>query len=193
MGFVKRIWAYLARTQPVPIRVLHLMVILLVVSQLITSNLVRLDQVGYGAAFSWGTWAHILPGLTLAAIMTIFVLVELFCRGLKDFYPYLWGNLAQLKSDVKQLARLKLPAAEPGGLPAVVQGLGLVLLCLTLLSGLAWYLLVQSNAGTAHAAVAVHEALTGLVVVYVIGHGGMGLLHMLLWLRSTKSVTTDAA
>ena len=110
--------------------------------------------------------------------------VELFHRGLKYFFPSLWGDLAQLKADVQTLAARKLPEAAPGGLPAIVQGLGLGLLNVTLLSGLGWFLLVRDGSGWAHSAIELHEALTSLVVVYVIGHGGMGLLHMALWLRT---------
>ena len=57
---------------------------------------------------------------------------------------------------------------------------------LTLLSGLTWFLLVRDGSGWALAAIELHEALTGLVVVYVVGHGGMGLLHMVLWLRNVR-------
>jgi len=187
MRIVKLVWSYLAQTQPVVIRALHLIVIAMVASQFITSDLVAIRHAGEGGralAFGVGTWAHILPGLTLAAIMAIFVIVELFHRGLKYFFPYLWGDLAQLKADVQTLAARKLPEAAPGGLPAIVQGLGLGLLSLTLLSGLTWFLLVRDGSGWAHSAIELHEALTSLVVVYVIGHGGMGLLHMTLWLRT---------
>ena len=90
MRSVKQIWAYLAQTQPVLIRVLHLIVIGLVASQFITSDFVEIDHAGSGGrslAFAWSTWAHILPGQTLAAIMAIVVMIELFRRGLKYFLP----------------------------------------------------------------------------------------------------------
>ena len=189
MRIFKDIWTYFGQSQPVFIRVLHLMVIFLVASQLITSDFVDLDnarRLGNSVSFDFGTWTHILPGLALVVIATIFVLTELFRRGLKYFFPYLWGDLSPLKSDLETLAGRKLPEVLPGGLAAIIQGLGLGALSLTLLSGLTWFLLVQTGSGLAHAAIEVHETLTGLVVVYVIGHGGMGILHIILWMRSTS-------
>ncbi|MCB2145008.1 MAG: cytochrome b/b6 domain-containing protein [Deltaproteobacteria bacterium] len=187
MRIVKTIWTYFGQSQPVSIRVLHLAVIFLVASQLITSNFVDLDharRLGDSLSFDFGTWTHILPGMALAAIATIFVLTELFRRGLKFFFPYLWGDWSALKSDLKTLAGRKLPEALPGGLAAIIQGLGLGALSLTLISGLTWFLLAQAGSGLAHAAIELHQILTSLVVVYVIGHGGMGVLHIFLWLRT---------
>jgi hypothetical protein len=189
MRIFKDIWTYFGQSQPVFIRVMHLMVIFLVVSQLITSDFVDLDHarhLGDSISFDFGTWTHIMPGLALAVIATIFVLTELSHRGLKYFFPYLWGDLSQLKADMSALAGRKLPEALPGGLAAIIQGLGLGALTLTLLSGLTWFLLVQAGSGLAHAAIELHQTLTGLVVAYVIGHGGMGMLHIILWMRSTS-------
>ena len=189
MRIFKDIWTYFGQSQSVFIRMLHIMVICLVVSQLITSNFVDIEDAGRlrnSIYIDFGTWTHILPGLALVAIMTIFVLIELFQHGLKYFFPYLWGDLSRFRTDLKTLASRKLPEVAPGGLPAIVQGLGLGVLSLTLLSGLTWFLLVQAGSGLAHAVIELHETLTSLVVVYVIGHGGMGLLHIILWMRSTS-------
>jgi len=187
MRVFKEIWTYFGQSQPVFIRVLHLSVIFLVASQLITSDFVDLDharRLGDSISFDFGTWTHILPGLALAVIATIFVSIELFRHGLKYFCPYLWGDLSQLKTDLRTLASRRLPETASGGLPAIIQGLGLGALSLTLLSGLTWFLLVQAGSGLAHAAIELHETLTGLVIVYVIGHGGMGVLHIFLWMRT---------
>ena len=187
MRTVKRLWQYFGQTQPVFIRVLHLIVILVCISQLITSNFVNLKGtriIDGSVSFTFGTWAHILPGLVLVGITALFIAAELSRRGLKYFFAYLWGDLAQVKADVKTIAGRKIPDASPGGLAAIVQGLGLGAMGLTLLSGLSWFVLVQIGAGLAHAAIEMHEALTGLVVVYLIGHGAMGVLHIFLWMRS---------
>lgn len=122
--------------------------------------------------------------MLLAVIATIFVLSELLNHGLKYYFPYLWRDFSQLKTDLRTLAGRKLPVAAPGGLAAIVQGLGIGALGLTLFSGLTWFLLVRSGSDLAHAAIEVHETLTGLVIVYLIGHGGMGVLHIFLWMRS---------
>jgi hypothetical protein len=36
-------------------------------------------------------------------------------------------------------------------------------------------------------AISLHEGLTGLVQAYVIGHGGLGLLHIIIWNRARGS------
>lgn len=187
MRIVNLVWSYLGKTQPVWVRVLHLLILLMVCLQLITSNFVEIEA-GYqsagSAAFTSGTWAHVLPGLTLLGIMLIFVLTEFLRRGVKYFFPYLWGDVGQLKADLKTLLQRRLPEATPGGLAASVQGLGLGAVGLTLLSGALWFALIQAGSGLAHTAIEVHEVMTGVVIAYLIGHGGMGLLHMLLWIRA---------
>jgi hypothetical protein len=187
MRVVRLLWQYFGQTQPIFIRVLHLIVILICLSQLITSNLVSLSgtrMLDGSISFTFGTWTHILPGLLLVGVAALFIAAELFRRGPKYFFAYLWGDLSQIKADVKTLAGRKLPDASPGGLAAVVQGLGLGAMGLTLLSGLMWFVLIQTGSGLARTAIEMHEALTGLVVVYLIGHGGMGGLHFFLWIRS---------
>ncbi len=187
MRVFQDIWTYFGLSQSVFIRMLHFLVILLVISQLITSNFVKLGQVGHGghfSAFSLGTWTHVLPGLVLAVIATIFILRELYTHGLKYFFPYAWGDFSQLKSDLQMLADRKLPPLAPAGLPAIVQGMGLGALGLTLLSGIMWLFFVLIGSNLAHTAIGIHEVLTGVVIAYLIGHGGMGALHIFLWLRS---------
>lgn len=187
MQIANAVWSYFAKTQPVWVRVLHLTTIVLVFVQLITSDFVELKDIyhsGGTTLFGTGTWAHILPGLTLLGVMLIFVITELLRHGLKYFFPYLWGDFAQLAADLKTLLHRRLPDAAPGGLAAVVQGLGLGAMGLTLLSGALWFLLIRAGSELAHPVIETHEAMTGLVVVFLIGHGGMGLLHMLLWVRS---------
>lgn len=187
MRTARRLWQYFGQTQPVFIRVLHLIVILMCISQLITSNLVNLRGsriIDGSVSFTFGTWTHILPGLLLVGVTALFIAAELSRRGLKYFFAYLWGDLAQVKADLKTLAGRKLPDASPGGLPAIVQGLGLGAMGLTLLFGLLWFVLVLAGSGFSHAAIEMHEAVTGLVVVYLIGHGAMGVMHILLWIRS---------
>jgi hypothetical protein len=193
MRMLKHVWQYFGQTQPAFVRVLHLIILIGCVSQLITSNLVNLQDArsaGGSVAFDFGTWTHILPGLSLVVIAALFIAAELLRRGLKYFFPYLWGELSQLKADLKTLAGRRLPDTAPGGLAAIVQGLGLGALGLTLLSGLMWFLLVQRGSGLAHAAIEMHEAVTGLVIAYLVGHGGMGVLHIFLWMRSNTKTTT---
>ncbi len=187
MRVLQDIWTYFGQSQSVSTRVLHFLVLVLVAGQLVTSDFVRLDQAhraGHFIVFPLGTWAHVLPGLLLAVIATIFVIKEFYIHGLKYFFPYMWGDLSQLKTDLQTLADRKLPAVAPCGLPAIVQGLGLWALAMTLLSGLMWLFFVLNGSGPAHTAIELHGFLTGVVIAYLVGHGGMGVLHIFLWFRS---------
>ncbi|GAB6905708.1 conserved membrane hypothetical protein [Desulfosarcina cetonica] len=186
MRITKAIWNYFGQTQPVFTRVLHLAILLLTISQLITSDFVDIEAAnltGGGLVLGLGTWAHVAPGLILVVITSVFTLIVLVRHGLKYFFPYVWGEFSPLTADVKQLVAFKLPDIAPGGIAAIVQGLGLGAMALTLASGLMWFLLMRTGSGMAHTAIEAHETFTGLVVAYLIGHGGIGILHMIPWIR----------
>ena len=69
---------------------------------------------------------HIYGGAALFLPAVIFFIIAIHRRQVADLYPWLKGNLSQLKEDVETLASLKLPEAFPGGLAATVEGLGLL-------------------------------------------------------------------
>lgn len=184
MRIVKKIWSYFGKTQPVWVRVLHLTTIVLVLSQFLTSNLIEIGSSAGAPVFFLGAWTHILPGLILFGVTFVFALTEFLRRGLKFFFPYLWGDFSQLVSDLKTLLGRRLPEAAPGGLAAIVQGLGLGAMGLTVLSGGLWFFLTRAGSGMADTAILIHEGVTGLVLAYIVGHGGMGLIHMILWFRT---------
>lgn len=182
-GLILKFWSYFRDVQPPLVRVLHLVVLVLVLMQLISSNLIRFDSLGRvsdAVAFFLGSWTHFIIGIALAVIGLVFVVIEFFRHGVRHFFPYLWGNLTQIKADLKTLRNRHLPEAVPGSLATAVQGLGLVTLILTLASGLGWFLLWQAGGGMAGIAISIHEVLTSLMQAYVIGHGGLGLLHIIL-------------
>ena len=182
-------WAYFRQSHPPLVRTVHSAVLVMVLMQMLSSNLIRFDAAGRVSAsplFFMGSWAHFGTGLVLALIGAFFVIIEIARRGLRYFFPYLWGDFSQLKANVKILLGRRLPEASPGSLAAVVQGLGLGALVLTLSSGLAWFFLWQTGTGAAETAKSIHEACTGLIQAYVVGHGGLGLIHIFLWNRNQR-------
>jgi hypothetical protein len=165
---------------------MHMTVLVLVMMQLISSNLISFDasgRVSESPAFFIGSWTHFSIGLALGLVGFLFVAIEITKHGIRYFFPYLWGDFTQIKEDLKTLLSRQLPEAVPGSLAAVVQGLGLGALALTLASGLGWFFLWQTGVGRAEAVISIHEMFTGLIQAYVIGHGGLGLLHIILWNR----------
>ncbi len=186
MRVFRSIWGYFKQTQPPAVRVLHAVILILVICQLVSSNFIEFDKAGRIVATPVhfiGTWTHIATGLTLVPITLVFVIVELLRRGLFDFFPYLQGDFAQVRSDLAALKQRRLPEASPRGLAAIVQGLGLGAVLITLLAGLTWFVLWRYGVPWAGTVRAIHATLTGLVEAYIVGHGGMGLLHIFFWNR----------
>ena len=175
---------YLRERQPPAIRFIHIAVLLLVISQIIVSNFMGFNDAGEistkGVDF-YGTWLHIIP------IAIIFIIVELNAHGFKYFFPYLSGDFSRLKTDFHQLRQFKLPEPGDKGIASSVQGLGLGALVLVLLSGLSWFVSWRYNAPWADSVKEVHEFLTGLIQAYIIGHGCMGLLHMVKTERNRET------
>ena len=189
MRLISLFWSYFQEVHPPRIRIVHTMVLVLVLIQLISSNLIRFDAAGRvsdSPAYFLGSWFHFSGGIALLLIGFWFVVIEIGGHGVRHFFPYLWGDFVQIKADLKTVFRRRLPEAIPGSLAAVVQGLGLGALFLTLASGLGWFLLWQVGATMAKTAIFLHEAFTGLLQAYVVGHGGLGLLHIVLWNRAKR-------
>jgi Prokaryotic cytochrome b561 len=181
---------YLRNRQSAQVVFLHIVVLLSAISQIIVSNFMGFSKTGAvsGKLIEfYATWTHIITGLALLPIAIVFAVLVLQEHGFKYFFPYLFGDFRQLQSDIGTLKKFQLPEPEGGGLAAVVKGLGLGALFLALLSGLAWFLSWHYAATWSHTVKELHESLVGLVEAYIIGHGGMGLLHIYLTTRSGKT------
>ncbi len=168
---------------------LHLTVLSLVILQIILSNFIDFNdsgEISQNPLFFYGSWLHIIDGLVLFLVGAIFILYELWQHGIRHFYPYLFGELKQVKRDIATLKSRRLPEAEQGGLAACVQGLGLGALALTLISGGTWYLAWTNHWQWAKLAMEAHETLTGLVIAYIVAHGAMGVLHARLVGKDTR-------
>jgi len=135
----------------------------------------------------FGTWIHIGTGLSLLPITFIFIYIELKRHGITYFFPYCYGNFSQLKEDIQQLKQFKLPDPSAYGIAAIVQGLGLGALTLVVLSGLTWFLSWIYMAPWSDSIKEFHELLTGLIEAYIVGHGGMGMLHLFFKVKNQKN------
>ena len=178
---------YIRERQPPVVRFLHFTILCLVLSQIIVSNFMGFTgngEVSKNTIEYYGTWIHISTGLSLLPIAFVFIYIELKRHGIKYFFPYFYGNFYQLKEDVKQLKQFKLPEPSAYGIAAIVQGLGLGALTLVIMSGLTWFLSWVYMAPWANNIKEFHELLTGLIEVYVVGHGGMGLQHLFFHLKN---------
>lgn len=187
MKLFKSIWQFFGVYQTPAVRLTHCMIFLLVIGQIIISNWTSVSKNGVipttGLTYYF-TWLHIIIGFCLLFLAAILIFICLSNRGFRYFYPYLWGDLSQIKNDIKSLFNLKLPDSSPKGLATSVQGLGLGALALVVLSGATWFILWWQNSSLAPEAKNIHKTLTGLIEAYIVGHGLMGLLHFILWRKT---------
>ncbi|GHA42712.1 cytochrome b/b6 domain-containing protein [Photobacterium aphoticum] len=177
---------------PHHIRHIHYTVMFIALAQLLLSNGMHINKQGVirdTAVAQFSTWAHIGFGCVFLLLIIAFTLVELRTHGFRYFYPYLWGDWRQIQSDIAQLRQRKLPDAKPQGLAACVQGLGLGAGLLVAASGAIWLGLWLTDSALAHEAKDLHKMLTGLIEAYIVGHGGLGLLH--IYLSSKKHGQLD--
>lgn len=184
MNIFNSIWQYLSINQTRSIRIVHLLVLILVITQIIISSGMKVNSAGIipadGYTFYF-TWMHIFIGISLLLLSTILIVICLTKRGLRHFYPYLWNDFSQIKQDMKELAARHLPDSSPRGIAASVQGLGLGALLLAVISGSSWFILWSQGSALAHDVENIHKMLVGLIEIYVVAHGAMGILHYLLW------------
>jgi cytochrome b561 len=181
---------YLRERQPPVVRVLHIIILCLVLSQITVSNFMGFTangEVSKKTVEYYGTWTHIGTGLSLLPIAFVFIYIELKRYGIQYFFPYFYGNFSQLKKDLQQLKQFKLPEPSAYGIAAIVQGLGFGAVTLVILSGLTWFLSWIYTAPWANSIKELHESLTGLIEAYVIGHGTMGILHLFLEVKNPKN------
>ncbi len=185
----KIFWDYLKNHQTPQIRIFHLVVMLLVILQVLNSSLLSFTKNGAISAsliFYLGTWCHILLGLVLIPLAVIFVLLCFREHGFRSFYPYLFGNFTQIKSDLNHLRQFKLPDPEVGGLADSVQGLGLGALLLALFFGGCWYLAWSSHLPLAKNLRDLHGLFASLTQIYLFGHGTMALVHIYFKNRNAR-------
>ena len=189
MRWLSELWAFLGRYQSATVRALHAAVVLAIIVQLLDSNGMHFDKatgaVGSGALTQFSTWLHIGLGLALLPLSLVFIGTALASHGPRHYFPYLWGDLTQAKADIAATLKLQLTEPRPGGLAAIVTGLGMGALLLVVGSGAIWFLLWRSGSLLTRDAKEVHEALAGLLEWYVVGHGGMATLHFFSWLKTT--------
>ena len=181
---------YLREQQPPLVRLLHIVILCLVLSQIIVSNFMGFadnGEISKKTVEYYGTWIHIGTGLSLLPITFIFIYIELKRHGITYFFPYCYGNFSQLKEDIQQLKQFKLPDPSAYGIAAIVQGLGLGALTLVVLSGLTWFLSWIYMAPWSDSIKEFHELLTGLIEAYIVGHGGMGMLHLFFKVKNQKN------
>lgn len=174
-SFIKLFWEYLGQSQDKNYRILHIVVGLAVLFQIINSNFVH-------TKYGLNAWAytHMLCGLGLAVLSVLLLIMSLDKRGLRYYFPYLYGDFSALREDMLELRKFKLPNARSGSLAAIVQGLGLLALTLAWVTGFFWFTAWNYQSAYIDSVKAVHKTLVDPVEIYIYAHALMGILHYIL-------------
>ena len=170
------LWRFLGFFQSPLLRCVHASIIVLVLLQFLTSTVMEVPLEGPSPL----AWVHIIFGMLGIALVSIC----LKKRGLRYFFPYFWGDFEQLGKDLRVAAQFKTIAPRAKGLPACVQGIGMITLLLTVFSGL-WWFNDWSNDALGLTALSAHTFFAWALGAYVVGHGGMALTHFALWQKKT--------
>lgn len=135
------------------------------------------------------TWLHIIVGLLCILLVPFFIFYCFRSKGLKYFYPYLWNDFRNIKQDLLELKKFRLPTMGSSGLASSVEGLGLGALFIAVFTGFIWFVFWLNNSSNSALFLDFHTTLVLLIEIYLFGHGAMALLHFVLWyIRNVKDI-----
>jgi len=159
---------------------LHVAVAVLLAWLILTSPwLSMLRRVPSRAGFL--DYAHVVLGLATLPLAVVYALACIRGQRWRLYFPWASGDLGAVGRDLLGLLHGNIPAAEGGGLFAVIEGLGLLLLVVTAATGAAWFASQGSDLALAwrgyHLLAA--RVLIGLVVVHLVAVS----LHLLEFVR----------
>lgn len=121
--------------------------------------------------------AHIGLGLALTLLAVTYLLINLVDGRWRQYFPWAAGNLVEVRSDLAGIVQRRIPMAGGAGLFSLIQGLLLIGLLATALTGLGWLLADGARVALAwrewHIAIA--DGFVWLLVVHVVASA----LHLL--------------
>jgi cytochrome b561 len=127
-----------------------------------------LRRIPSGAGFF--DYAHVTIGFVALALSVSYPLACIKATGWRLYFPWLAGNMGGVGRDLAGLTRGTIPTAEGGGLFAMIEGLLLLALFITAVTGAAWFAL--QGTGTALAVRDFH-------IIAARGFAGLIVLHLL--------------
>lgn len=174
------------------LRVLHITVAVLVLLQIINSNLTESEALRGFSLTGIVTWFHVISGSALIVLGLVMLAWMLTQRGFRYYFSWLTLDFRGVSEDIKMLMSLRLPEAHAGGIAALIQGLGVFALLGVALCGGLWFVL-NTTYGPAsvltQTVLHLHKFLTVFIETYFWAHGAMGVLHIFLTVRSQKKHT----
>jgi Prokaryotic cytochrome b561 len=162
-------------------RALHLVLALASLALLAGSPWLHMAQ-RLPATPGWVNLAHVALGLAVALLLPPYLWLCSQGARRQRCFPWLTGHMGAVQRDLAGLWRGHLPAAEGGGLLALLEGLLLLALLAAVLSGAGWWLVQGSSTALdwadLHATCA--RVFAALLLLHVLGVA----LHLLDFVRN---------
>lgn len=175
-------------------RMLHIIVAVLILFQIINSNLIESEALGDFTLTGIVTWLHAISGFALITLGIVMLVWMLRQRGFRYYFAWLALDFHGVAEDIKKLISLRLPEAHAGGIAALIQGLGVLALLGVALCGGFWFVLnttIGPSSVLTHDVLHFHKFLTVFIETYFWAHGAMGLFHIFLtvWAKRKNIIT----
>lgn len=148
---------------------LHLAVALLSAWLILTSPWIAMFRaVPRGAGVL--DYSHIVLGFAALFIAIAYTISCTSAGGWRLYFPWAAGKYQAVGRDIGGLLRGRIPASEVGGLFGVIEGILLVLLLATAITGAAWFFTQGTGDALGWRGYHILAArwLTGLIVVHVV-------------------------
>ncbi|MEJ2602159.1 MAG: cytochrome b/b6 domain-containing protein [Gammaproteobacteria bacterium] len=157
----------------------HLLVLLISLWLILTSPWIMLRR-GIPSSAGFLDYAHIALGLAMVPLALAYALTNTLGGRWRDYFPWLAGNLAEVKRDLTGLLKARLPQPGGAGLFSLIEGIVLILLLATAVSGLGWFLLEGSRPAMVWREW--HIVAADALVVALIVHAIAASLHLVEFL-----------
>jgi cytochrome b561 len=184
-------------------RALHLLLLVTVVHQLISSKVIHRPLPGDAPSLLYRLHEYI--GIASLGVVLAFWLWTLLRHGetkLGALVPWLSRRrIVAIIDDIVAQGRAMrqgdFSGESSGALASAVHGLGLLTVTAMAATGTVYF--VMHGTGTAREALSLHRTVANLMWAYLIGHAGMATLHHLLgsdilrrmfWIRRGITITT---
>ena len=126
-------------------------------------------------------YSHVVLGFVALAFAISYTITCVRGGRWRLYFPWLAGQFGGVGRDLGGLLRGRIPAAEGGGLFGMIEGLLLVLLLATAITGAAWFAMQGSEAALAWRGQHIFAA-RGLVAFFVL-HVVTVSLHLVDFIR----------
>lgn len=158
----------------------HLMLLLLTSYLIITSGWIMIGRSLRDSASFWDI-SHVYLGLVTSVLATSFFIRNVIKGKWRQYFSWIIFDITQIKQDLIGLTRKRIPVAGGKGLFSLIEGLGLLLLLGTAITGVIWFV-VQGDASAltwrSH-----HQLFAKGFIGFILIHVIFACLHLLDFIR----------